>query len=310
MGNPIQHRYDFSALIEIVNGNPNGDPDAGNMPRQDDETGIGLITDVCIKHKIRNYVHLTRGDDRNDIYVIRRDGSLNSVEREALRANGIDVNGDDDKELKAKGQRAKKDNPRVGDDIRRYICDRYYDVRTFGAVLTTAAKTGLNYGQLMGPVQLSFGRSIDPVSPQETTITRCVATTDKDAEEKNNQTMGSKWIIPYGLYRIDGCVNATLAQKTGFDDADLDLLWEAMLGMFDLDKSASRAQMNLRRLYVAEHSTMRGDAPSWKVFDAIKIQRKDDVDFARSFDDYEISMDDSGLPENVKMTEKVENESL
>ena len=236
MSDVIRNRYDFVVLFDVQNGNPNGDPDAGNMPRTDPETGLGLVTDVCLKRKIRDYVATVKeGDPHYGIYI--QDGvPLNRCDREGLEACGYgDIKEDD---LKKK---LKSNDPEIDRKLRDYMCSHYYDIRTFGAVMTTFVKASLNCGQVRGPVQLGFARSVDPIVPQEITITRVAITTEKDAEKKGTE-MGRKYIVPYGLYRVEGFVSANLARRvTGFSEEDLELLWDAILNMFENDHSARAA---------------------------------------------------------------------
>ena len=288
MSEPIKNRYDFVVLFDVENGNPNGDPDAGNMPRVDPETGFGLVTDVCLKRKIRNYVETVKeDDDRYRIYI--KDGvPLNRSDAEAIKALGIS------EDLKA----AKKSDPDIDRKLRDYMCEHYFDIRTFGAVMTTFVKGALNCGQVRGPVQLSFARSIDPVVPQEVTITRVAITTEADAEKKGTE-MGRKHIVPYALYRAEGYVSANLARKTtGFSEKDLDLLWEAILNMFENDHSAARGKMAVRELIVFKHASELGNAPSYKLFDAVQVQRNADVIAPRSYRDYTVTVAET-LPEGV-----------
>lgn len=291
MSEPIKNRYDFVILFDVENGNPNGDPDAGNMPRVDPETGYGLVTDVCLKRKIRNYVETVKEDapdaDRYRIYV--KDGvPLNRSDAEAIQALGIS------EDLKA----AKRSDPDIDRRLRDYMCAHYFDIRTFGAVMTTFVKGALNCGQVRGPVQLSFARSIDPVVPQEVTITRVAITTEADAKKKDTE-MGRKHIIPYALYRAEGYVSANLARKTtGFSEEDLDLLWKAILNLFENDHSAARGKMAVRELIVFRHDSELGNAPSYKLFDAVQVQHKPDVIAPRSYRDYTVTVAET-LPEGV-----------
>ena len=291
MSEPIKNRYDFVILFDVENGNPNGDPDAGNMPRVDPETGYGLVTDVCLKRKIRNYVETVKEDapdaDRYRIYV--KDGvPLNRSDAEAIQVLGIS------EDLKA----AKRSDPDIDRRLRDYMCAHYFDIRTFGAVMTTFVKGALNCGQVRGPVQLSFARSIDPVVPQEVTITRVAITTEADAEKKDTE-MGRKHIIPYALYRAEGYVSANLARKTtGFSEEDLDLLWKAILNLFENDHSAARGKMAVRELIVFRHDSELGNAPSYKLFDAVQVQHKPDVIAPRSYRDYTVTVAET-LPEGV-----------
>lgn len=299
MSEPIKNRYDFSIFFDVKNGNPNGDPDAGNMPRIDPETNKGIVTDVCIKRKIRNYIQLVKGDQEPWRIYIQQDEPLNRLDAEALSANGVSTDGKDvDKVMKG----VKKTNPNLDRDVLNWMCSHYFDIRSFGAVMTTFMKGGLNCGQVRGPVQLGMGESIDQITPQELTITRCAVTTEKDAETKKN-TMGVKTMIPYGLYRMNGFINAPLAMKTtGFNDEDVNVLWESIINMFEYDHSAARGEMAVRKLYVFKHDSEYGNAPSHKLFDLIHADRRDGVQIARSFDDYTMTVDD-GVPDGVTLTE-------
>ena len=266
MSAPIKNRYDFVILFDVENGNPNGDPDAGNMPRIDPETGYGLVTDVCLKRKIRNYVETLKEDapDADNYRIYVKEGvPLNRSDAEALEHNGLTPKDD----LK----KAKKSDPDIDRKLRDYMCEHFYDIRTFGAVMTTFVKGALNCGQVRGPVQLSFARSVDPIVPQEVTITRVAITTEADAEKKNSE-MGNKHIVPYGLYRAEGYVSANLARKTtGFSEEDLQLLWQAILNMFENDHSAARGKMAVRELIVFKHDSELGNAPAYKLFDAVTV---------------------------------------
>ena len=245
MSEPIKNRYDFVILFDVENGNPNGDPDAGNMPRIDPETGYGLVTDVCLKRKIRNYVETLKEDEKGYRIYIKDGVPLNRSDAEAISTLGIAP------DLKA----AKKADPDIDARLRDYMCENYFDIRTFGAVMTTFVKGALNCGQVRGPVQLSFARSVDPIVPQEVTITRVAITTEADAEKKGTE-MGRKHIVPYALYRAEGYVSANLARKTtGFSEDDLKLLWTAILNMFENDHSAARGKMAVRELIVFKHDS-------------------------------------------------------
>lgn len=288
MSEPIKNRYDFVILFDVENGNPNGDPDAGNMPRIDPETGYGLVTDVCLKRKIRNYVETVKENDENYRIYIKDTVPLNRSDADAIKALGIS------EDLKA----AKKSDPDIDRRLRNYMCEHYYDIRTFGAVMTTFVKGALNCGQVRGPVQLSFARSVDTIIPQEVTITRVAITTEADAEKKGTE-MGRKYIVPYALYRAEGYVSANLARKTtGFSEDDLQLLWEAILNMFENDHSAARGKMAVRELIVFKHSSELGSAPAYKLFDAVTVQRRDPTTPARSYHDYTVTVSDA-LPEGV-----------
>lgn len=293
MSDPIKNRYEFVVLFDVENGNPNGDPDAGNMPRVDPETGYGLVTDVCLKRKIRNYVEMAKEDaDHYHIYI--KDGvPLNSSDKEACAYVGADPD---------KLKEAKKKDEHLDEKIRDFMCSNFYDIRTFGAVMTTFTKGALNCGQVRGPVQLGFARSIDPILPQEVTITRVAITTEADAEKKNTE-MGRKYIVPYGLYRAEGYVSANLARKTtGFSEEDLELLWTAILNMFENDHSAARGKMAVRELIVFKHSCELGCASAHKLFDLVKVEHKDGVTAPRSYGDYTVSVDETHLPSGVTCT--------
>ena len=292
MSEAIKNRYEFVILFDVENGNPNGDPDAGNMPRVDPETGLGLVTDVCLKRKIRNYVETVKEDKAGwRIYV--KDGvPLNRSDAEAYAA--LDVT---EKTVKAK----KKENPDLDRNIRDWMCANFYDIRTFGAVMTTFVKAALNCGQVRGPVQMGFARSVEPVVPQEVTITRVAITTEADAENKGTE-MGRKYIVPYGLYRCEGYISANLARKTtGFSEKDLELLWEAILNLFEHDHSAARGKMAVRELIIFKHDSELGCAPAHKLFDTVKVTRThpEDITPARSYQDYVVTVDEAALPEGV-----------
>lgn len=301
-GEPIQNRYDFSILFDVENGNPNGDPDAGNMPRIDSETGIGIVTDVAIKRKIRDYVELVKGDQSPWRLYIQNQKTLNQLDKEALESVGMKPGAKVADVIKT----LKKDDPGKDREILSYMCKTFFDIRTFGAVMTTFVTGGFSSGQVRGPVQLGFAKSIDAITPQNISISRIAVTTDKDKETKNN-TFGNKYIIPYGLYRMDGFVNAKLAEKTtGFSNEDLTLLWDAILNMFEFDRSAVRGKMAVRKLFVFKHSGALGDAPSYKLFDSISIKKKEQVESPRAFSDYIVSFRRETIPETVEVTEKVD----
>ena len=292
MAEAIRNRYDFVILFDVENGNPNGDPDAGNMPRIDPETGLGLVTDVCLKRKIRNYVEIVReGEPGYGIYI-RDSVPLNRSDARAYEYLGVtDV------------KKAKKDDPDLDRKIRDFMCRNFYDIRTFGAVMTTFVKAALNCGQVRGPVQLGFARSVDPIVPQEVTITRVAIAKESDAEVKSTE-MGRKYIVPYGLYRAEGFVSANLARKTtGFSEDDLALLWQAIIHMFDEDRSAARGKMAVRELIVFRHSGELGDAPAYKLFDAVQVKKT--VDVPRRYQDYEVTVDEASIPEGVTCTRMI-----
>jgi CRISPR-associated protein Csd2 len=291
----IQNRYDFVVLFDVENGNPNGDPDAGNMPRIDPETGHGIVTDVCLKRKIRNYVEAVReGQQGYEIYI-KDTVPLNTSDKRAFEYLGVD-----DKTVKDK----KKDDPELDLKIRDFMCRNFFDIRTFGAVMTTFVKAALNCGQVRGPVQLGFARSVEPVMQQEVTITRVAITTEADAEKKGTE-MGRKYIIPYALYRTEGFISANLAEKvTGFSEGDLALLWEAIINMFEHDRSAARGKMSVRELIVFRHDSVFGNAPSHKLFEAVHITPQK-PGLAREYGDYEISVDTGALPSGVTCTRMI-----
>ena len=293
MSEVIKNRYEFVVLFDVENGNPNGDPDAGNMPRVDPETGLGIVTDVCLKRKIRNYVEMRKEDATGYRIYVKEGVPLNRTDEEAY--NALDV---DKKNTKAK----KKDNSQLDVQIRDWMCANFYDIRTFGAVMTTFVSAKLNCGQVRGPVQLGFSRSIEPVVPQEVTITRVAITTEADAENKKTE-MGRKYIVPYGLYRCEGYISANLARKTtGFSEEDLELLWEAIMNMFEHDHSAARGKMAVRKLIIFKHDSELGNAPAHKLFDAVEVTRKENSGMpARSFKDYDVSVDESRIPAGVSV---------
>ena len=292
MGEVIKNRYEFVVLFDVENGNPNGDPDAGNMPRIDPESGYGLVTDVCLKRKIRNYVETVKEDEEGYKIYIKENVPLNRSDNLAFAYLGI--NGEKTKDLK-------KNDPDADVKIRDFMCKNFYDIRTFGAVMTTFVKSHLNCGQVRGPVQLGFARSIDPIVSQEVTITRVAITTEDDAADKNTE-MGRKSIVPYGLYRAEGYVSANLARKvTGFSEEDLELLWEAIINMFEHDHSAARGKMAVRELIVFKHSKELGDCPAYKLFDAVEVKRQDGVEYARKYSDYSVAIYKEQIPETVEV---------
>jgi CRISPR-associated protein Csd2 len=284
MSEIIKNRYEFVLLFDVENGNPNGDPDMGNMPRIDPQTGHGIVTDVCLKRKVRDYVHMVKGGEKGyDIYV-RSGAVLNEQNKKAY--DGINITP------------VKK--PKKEDEAKliKFMCSNFFDIRTFGAVMTTE----VNCGQVRGPVQINFARSIDPIFQQEVTITRCAVTNVKDAEL--GQTMGKKQIVPYGLYRAEGYISANLAKKTtGFSEEDLDLLWESFINMFEHDHSASRGKMATRKLFIFKHSSELGCCPSHVLFDKIKVERQSSAMPPRSFKDYGLVIDRE-LPNGVELIEK------
>ncbi len=284
----MQNRYDFIYLFDVQDGNPNGDPDAGNLPRVDAETGHGLVTDVCLKRKIRNFVGLAHSEQPPYEIYVKEKAVLNQQHERAYQALGLDPNA---KEGKRKGaaDQVKK--------ARQWMCKNFYDVRTFGAVMST----GTNCGQVRGPVQLTFGRSIDPVVSLEHAITRMAVTTEAEAEKQqgDNRTMGRKFTIPYGLYGTHGFVSAPLADQTGFSEDDLELLWKALEQMFEHDRSAARGQMSARVLLVFQHDDRLGNAPAHVLFERVHIEQVDPDTPARAFDDYRVLFDGQPLDEVV-----------
>lgn len=299
MGEAIKNRYEFVVLFDVENGNPNGDPDSGNMPRIDPESGLGLVTDVCLKRKIRNYVETVKEDVKGYKIYIKEDVPLNRSDREACESLGITET--EDKKVTEALKKLKKSDKDVDIKLRDYMCDNFYDIRTFGAVMTTFVKASLNCGQVKGPVQLGFARSIDPIVSQEVTITRVAITTEKDAENKSTE-MGRKNIVPYGLYRVEGYISANLARKvTGFSEEDLDLLWEAIINMFENDHSAARGKMAVRELIVFKHSKELGDCPAYKLFDAVEVRKKEEIEYPRKYQDYTIQIHEEMIPDSVEM---------
>ena len=295
MADVIKNRYEFVILFDVENGNPNGDPDAGNLPRIDPESGYGIVTDVCIKRKIRNYVETVKEDSEGYKIYIKEEVPLNRSDSTAY-----DYLGTDDKGIKD----LKKKDPEVDRKIRDFMCRNFFDIRTFGAVMTTFVKAALNCGQVRGPVQLGFSRSIDPIVSQEVTITRVAITTEKDAESKSTE-MGRKNIVPYALYRTEGYISANLARKvTGFSEEDLELLWDAIINMFEHDHSAARGKMAVRKLIIFKHSKELGDCPAYKLFDAVEVKKQDEAAYPRKYQDYEITIHRDQIPESVEVIEK------
>lgn len=299
MSEAIKNRYEFVILFDVENGNPNGDPDAGNMPRIDPESGLGLVTDVCLKRKIRNYVETVKEDEKGYQIYIKEDVPLNRSDREACRSLGIEET--EDKKVTDALKKLKKSDPDADIKLRDYMCENFFDIRTFGAVMTTFVKASLNCGQVRGPVQIGFARSIDPIISQEVTITRVAITTEKDAENKSTE-MGRKSIVSYGLYRAEGYISANLARKvTGFSEDDLALLWEAIINMFEIDHSAARGKMAVRELIVFKHSKELGDCPAYKLFDAVEVKKNEGVEYPRKYQDYMVQIHEDQIPETVEM---------
>lgn len=296
MAEIIKNRYEFVILFDVENGNPNGDPDAGNLPRIDPESGYGLVTDVCLKRKIRNYIETVKEDEKGYKIYIKEDVPLNRSDNTAFEY--LHTN---DKEIKE----LRKKDPDIDSKIRNFMCENFYDIRTFGAVMTTFVKASLNCGQVRGPVQIGFARSIDPIVSQEVTITRVAITTEKDAENKKTE-MGRKNIVPYALYRAEGYISANLARKTtGFSEDDLELLWEAIINMFEIDHSAARGKMAVRELIVFKHSKELGDCPSYRLFDAVEVKKKEEVIYPRKYADYCVKVDEIQVPDTVEIIRKI-----
>jgi CRISPR-associated protein Csd2 len=289
MATAIKNRYEFVLLYDVENGNPNGDPDAGNMPRIDPETGHGIVTDVCLKRKIRNYVEMCKENQPGYRIYIKEGIPLNQNHEEAYKAVDLGL--------------GKKADLAGVEKARMWMCLNFFDVRTFGAVMTT----GDNCGQVRGPVQINFSRSIDPIVQQEVTITRQTVTRIEDAEKE--RTMGRKHIVPYGLYRVEGYISACLANDpakgTGFNSDDLQMFWDALINMFEHDHSAARGKMAVRKLIVFEHESDLGNAPSHLLFDLVSVQRKEDVLVPRGYADYTVTVSDSQVPQGVRIIPKI-----
>lgn len=289
MASPIDRRYEFVYLFDVENGNPNGDPDAGNLPRIDPETSHGLVTDVAIKRKIRNYIEMTRANQPGFEIYVKEGVVLNTQHRKAYDALGIEPI---DKKLPKDEAEARA--------LTKFMCDNFFDIRTFGAVMTTK----INCGQVRGPVQFGFARSIDPIIQHEVTITRVAVTSEEDAADKDRE-MGRKHIVPYALYRMEGFVSASLAERTGFSQNDLEVLWEALENMFDHDRSAARGKMAARRLIIFEHSSKLGNAPAQKLFDSVVVSRINDTMPPRQFDDYRVEVNEQLVPNDVRVIDRV-----
>lgn len=299
MSEVIKNRYEFIILFDVENGNPNGDPDAANMPRIDPESGLGLVSDVCLKRKIRNYVETVKEDEEGYKIYIKEDVPLNRSDLEACKS--LKIEDSEDKKVTESLKKLKKTDPDADLKIRNYMCKNFFDIRSFGAVMTTFVKASLNCGQVRGPVQIGFARSIDPIISQEVTITRVAITTEKDAENKNTE-MGRKSIVPYGLYRAEGYISANLARRvTGFSEEDLELLWEAIINMFENDHSAARGKMAVRELIVFKHSKELGDCPAYKLFDAVEVTKKSGVEYPRKYQDYTVTIHNENIPDSVEV---------
>jgi CRISPR-associated protein Csd2 len=275
----LKNRYDFIYLFDVKDGNPNGDPDAGNLPRVDAETGNGLVTDVCLKRKVRNYVGLVKEEKPPYEIYVKEKAVLNSQHERAYKALNIDLSADE-------GKRKGGDKT---DEARKWMCQNFYDIRTFGAVMST----GVNCGQVRGPIQFTFARSLDQVISSEHSITRMAVTTEKEAEKQSgdNRTMGRKFTIPYGLYRAYGFISVPLANQTGFSEEDLSLFWEALQNMFEHDRSAARGFMSAQRLIIFKHASPMGNKPAQDLFDRVKIERRNANEPVRDFSGYKVSVD-------------------
>jgi CRISPR-associated protein Csd2 len=286
----LNNRYDFVLLFDVKDGNPNGDPDAGNLPRTDAETGRGLVTDVCLKRKVRNFVGLVKGEQPPFEIYVKEKAVLNNQNKRAYVGIG--------KSELLEGDDKKRKGGDAVDEARQWMCRNFYDVRAFGAVMST----GINCGQVRGPIQLTFARSIDPIVALEHSITRMAVATEAEAEKQSgdNRTMGRKFTVPYGLYAAHGFVSSFLAKQTGFDEGDLELLWQALAQMFEHDRSAARGEMSTRGLYVFKHDGELGNAPAHKLFELIQV-KKNTGEPARDFTDYSVTVDDTHIPAGVSL---------
>jgi CRISPR-associated protein Csd2 len=301
MSEAIKNRYEFVFYFDVENGNPNGDPDAGNMPRIDPQTGHGIVTDVCLKRKVRNYIEFAKeGEEGFDIYVTEG-AILNAKHQLAYEALGFLKNEEKTEAKDGKKNEKPKMNRENREKAGNYMCSRYFDVRTFGAVMDTG---DYQCGQIRGPVQLCFSRSVDEILQQEVTITR-MAATKEDEKSGANRTMGRKYVVPYALYRAEGFISAKFAQKTGFSEADLELFWTALINMFEQDRSAARGKMAARKLIVFRHESELGNAPAVSLFETVKAERVDGGKLPRAFSDYTITTDAAGVPEGVELFVKL-----
>ena len=294
----ITNRYEFVYLFDVTNGNPNGDPDAGNLPRLDPETNLGLVTDVCIKRKIRNYVALENDDKPGHAIYMQDRSILNLQHKRGYEALG----------LVPTDKRLPKDQ-KDADALTKWMCTNFFDIRAFGAVMTT----GVNCGQVRGPVQIAFAQSIDPIIPMEISITRMAVTTEADSEKQvDNRTMGRKHIVPYGLYRMHGFISANLAARSGFSEDDLETVWRSLTHMFEHDRSAARGEMTARKLIVFKHESALGNAPAHTLFDAVSVTRvrkegetEDDTAPARRYSDYTVVIDHAAIPAGIEVIERI-----
>lgn len=292
----LSNRYDFLLVFDVRDGNPNGDPDAGNLPRMDAESGHGLVTDVSLKRKVRNFVGLVKSEQPPYEIYIKEKAVLNRThERAYVEVGAGDSLKGEDKKRRGSGDTVHK--------ARAWMCKNFYDVRTFGAVMST----GVNCGQVRGPVQLTFARSVEPIIALEHSITRMAVATEAEAEKQqgDNRTMGRKHTVPYGIYVAHGFVSAFLAKQTGFSNDDLELLWKALEQMFEHDRSAARGEMATRGLFVFKHDSELGNAHAHSLFDRVKVTRKEGVEVARNFSDYEISIDQINMPTGVVLERRV-----
>ena len=290
----LTNRYDFVLLFDVKDGNPNGDPDAGNLPRVDAETGRGLVTDVSLKRKVRNFVGLVKGEQPPFEIYVKEKAVLNNQHKRAYVGIG--------KAELLEGDDKKRKGGDAVDEARQWMCRNFYDVRAFGAVMST----GVNCGQVRGPVQLTFARSVDPIVALEHSITRMAVATEAEAEKQggDNRTMGRKFTVPYGLYAAHGFVSSFLAKQTGFDEKDLELLWQSLAQMFEHDRSAARGEMSTRGLYVFKHDSELGNAPAHNLFELIHI-KKNNEEPAREFADYTVTVNEAGIPADVLLQRKV-----
>ncbi len=300
----VENRYDFILLFDVKDGNPNGDPDAGNLPRMDAETGHGLVTDVCLKRKIRNYVGLSHDEEPPYSIFIKEKSVLNNTIEQAYISLDIDLK--QPPQNPADGKKRTKENQGQGSEVdraRMFLCKNFYDIRTFGAVLST----GANAGQVRGPVQFTFARSIDPIVSLEHSITRMAVTTEEESKKQggDNRTMGRKFTVPYGLYQAYGFVSAPFANQTGFTERDLELLWESLVNMFEHDRSAARGLMATRKLIIFKHDSRMGNAPVQHLFDMVSVERKDTGKPVRDFSDYIVSIDKELTPEGITLIERL-----
>ena len=302
MTTPIKNRYDFVLVFDVQDGNPNGDPDAGNLPRIDAESGQGIVTDVCLKRKVRNFVQMTKAGNKGFDIFVKEKAILNNTIAGAYDALKIDLTKEptDAKDGKTRNKEGQGQGSEV-DKARGQMCQDYFDIRSFGAVMST----GANAGQVRGPVQMTFGRSVDPVVTLEHSITRCAVATEAEAKKQSgdNRTMGRKNTVPYGLYVAHGFVSAHLANQTGFNEEDLKLLWDALMNMFEHDRSAARGMMATRKLVVFKHDSALGNAPAHQLFERVSLKRKDDSKAPRGFSDYALDVNKAGLPAGVSVVE-------